>query len=74
MPHWFFDPFGIGVELDSIRAMSLHDGKDEYDGCYVISLTIIVAGSKPWEMSMLYNQRDTRDSIAAVMRERLQAL
>ena len=74
MPHWFFDPFGIGVELDTIKTVSPVTGSGQYDGLYMIQLTIIVPGSPAWEMTMLYNDKDTRDNIMMVLRDRLLAL
>lgn len=74
MPHWFFDPFGIGVDLDTVRTLSPMEGSGKFDGCSMVTLTVIVPGSPAWEMTMIYNDKDTRDKILQVMRERLLAL
>ena len=71
MAHWFFDPFGIGVDMDTVRAVSPQSGSGQYDGYYMIFLTIIVSGSPAWEMTMLYNDKETRDTILRAMSERL---
>ena len=74
MAHWYFDPFNIGVDLDMVRTLSPINGSGQYDGYYMIQLQVIVPGSPVADMTMLYNEKETRDLILTVMRERLLGL
>ena len=74
MAHWFIDPFGNGADLDVVRVIRTFDGSGESDGYYCISLLVIESGSHPYDVILMYTQKETRDLIARQIYERLSNL